>query len=37
MSQKDNTVNIKNEARRYHHGDLRAALVDAGLEELGAG
>lgn len=34
MSQKDNTVNIKNEARRYHHGDLRAALVDAGLEEL---
>lgn len=34
MSENDNTVNIKNEARRYHHGDLRAALIGAGLEEL---
>jgi AcrR family transcriptional regulator len=29
---KDHTVNI--ESRRYHHGDLRAALLDAGLALL---
>lgn len=34
MSKNDNTVNIKNETRRYHHGDLRAALIETGLEEL---
>lgn len=34
MSQKDNTVNIKSGGRRYHHGDLRAALIEAGLAEL---
>ena len=31
MITKDNSVNID---RRYHHGDLRAALVDAGLALL---
>jgi AcrR family transcriptional regulator len=31
MPDKGNTVNIK---KRYHHGDLRAALLQAGLELL---
>jgi AcrR family transcriptional regulator len=34
MTIKDNSVNIKSEPRRYHHGDLRSALVAAGLELL---
>ena len=34
MSIKDNSVNIENAAAKYHHGDLRAALVSAGLELL---
>jgi AcrR family transcriptional regulator len=34
MSRKDNSVNIENSKRGYHHGDLRAALVQAGLEML---
>lgn len=32
MKLKDNAVNI--EKRRYHHGDLRAALIEAGLTIL---
>ncbi len=34
MKANDNSVNIKTERRGYHHGDLRAALVAAGLELL---
>ena len=34
MSVNDNSVNIKNDKRGYHHGDLRSALVQAGLELL---
>lgn len=34
MSSKDNSVNIENGKRGYHHGDLRSALVQAGLELL---
>lgn len=34
MSGKDNSVNIENSKRGYHHGDLRVALVQAGLEIL---
>lgn len=34
MSSNDNSVNIKNDKRGYHHGDLRSALVQAGLELL---
>lgn len=33
MTSKDNSVNIDS-TKRYHHGDLRAALIDAGLELL---
>ncbi|RJF85643.1 TetR/AcrR family transcriptional regulator [Sphingomonas cavernae] len=33
MTSKDNSVNIEL-AKRYHHGDLRAALIAAGLELL---
>ncbi|MFC4290814.1 TetR/AcrR family transcriptional regulator [Sphingorhabdus arenilitoris] len=32
MGSKDNSVNIKNDTPRYHHGDLRGALIAAGLE-----
>ena len=32
MPNHDNTVNIKSRRRPYHHGDLRASLVKAGLE-----
>lgn len=35
MTSNDNSVNIKSDA--YHHGDLRAALVRAGVEELDGG
>ena len=31
MTDNDNTVNIDSRARRYHHGDLRAALLAAGM------
>lgn len=34
MSGNDNSVNIDPVKRGYHHGDLRAALVNAGLELL---
>ncbi len=34
MPKNDNTVNIESERRAYHHGDLRPALVQAGLEKL---
>ncbi len=34
MTKNDNSVNINSEAERYHHGDLRSALVDEGLKRL---
>lgn len=34
MIANDNSVNIEKAKRAYHHGDLRAALVQAGLEQL---
>lgn len=34
MSSDGNTVNIENAKRPYHHGDLRAALLKAGLDLL---
>lgn len=34
MTIDDNSVNIKNAKGRYHHGDLRAALVSEGLRLL---
>ena len=34
MSENDNTVNIKAREGRYHHGDLRSALVEEGLAQL---
>ena len=34
MTRNDNTVNIKSSRRSYHHGDLRASLVAAGLDLL---
>ncbi len=37
MSENDNTVNIHSEKNRYHHGDLRAALVEEGLKLIDAG
>jgi AcrR family transcriptional regulator len=38
MAVNDNSVNIKKGARdRYHHGDLRAALIEAGLAQLAEG
>lgn len=37
MTQNDNTVNMSGEKSRYHHGDLRAALIDEGLKLIGAG
>jgi AcrR family transcriptional regulator len=33
----DNTVNIEDKKARYHHGDLRAALIEEGLRELADG
>src|SRR3990167_10230755 len=32
MSENDNTVNIPSDKSRYHHGDLRAALIAEGLK-----
>ena len=41
MASKDNSVNIKGggakTARGYHHGDLRAAVIAAGLDRLAEG
>jgi AcrR family transcriptional regulator len=41
MANKDNSVNIKDAPakaeRAYHHGDLRAAVIAAGLERLAEG
>jgi AcrR family transcriptional regulator len=37
MSQNDNSVNIQPEKNRYHHGDLRAALIEAGMKLIDAG
>lgn len=37
MSVKGNTVNIESSKPRYHHGDLRRALVEEGLRALAAG
>lgn len=34
MSAEDNSVNIIDERGRYHHGDLRAALVAEGMRQL---
>jgi AcrR family transcriptional regulator len=34
MTKKDNSVNIESARPKYHHGDLRSALVLAGLELL---
>lgn len=34
MTRNDNSVNIGSEQRSYHHGNLREALVAAGLEAL---
>jgi AcrR family transcriptional regulator len=34
MSSDDNTVNIKPRDGRYHHGDLRSALIEEGLAQL---
>ncbi|MFN4024315.1 MAG: TetR/AcrR family transcriptional regulator [Hyphomonas sp.] len=34
MPSDDNTVNINSRTGRYHHGDLRAALIEHGLAEL---
>jgi len=37
MSENDNSVNIHSEKNRYHHGDLRAALIEEGLKLIDAG
>jgi len=41
MASKDNSVNIKSDGAKvagaYHHGDLRAAVIAAGLERLAEG
>ncbi len=37
MARNGNSVNIKNAKRAYHHGDLRAALIAAGVEILKSG
>jgi len=37
MTLDDNTVNMKSPKRGYHHGDLRSALITAGVELLTAG
>lgn len=35
MTTNDNTVNIKSGSSSYHHGDLRAALIEEGLSQIG--
>lgn len=37
MAKNDNTVNMENANERYHHGDLRAALIEEGLKRLTEG
>lgn len=37
MSEDDNTVNMGSGKNRYHHGDLRAALIEEGLKLIDAG
>jgi AcrR family transcriptional regulator len=37
MAKNGNTVNIESSDERYHHGDLRKALVEKGLERLAEG
>lgn len=37
MSFEDNTVNIESSHRGYHHGDLREALLAAGIDLLKSG
>ena len=37
MSDNDNSVNMENDKSRYHHGDLRAALIAEGLRLLTIG
>jgi AcrR family transcriptional regulator len=41
MASKDNSVNIKSDGAKatgaYHHGDLRAAVIAAGLKRLAEG
>jgi AcrR family transcriptional regulator len=37
MTSNDNSVNIKKAVAAYHHGDLRAALIEAGLSLLQKG
>ena len=34
MTSNDNSVNIKERSRGYHHGDLRTALIETGLSLL---
>ncbi len=34
MSSNDNSVNIESSGERYHHGDLRSALIEEGLKRL---
>ena len=37
MTSDDNTVNIEDAKPRYHHGDLRTALIEQGLRDLAGG
>jgi len=34
MPTDDNSVNIETQGNRYHHGDLRAALIEEGLAQI---
>ncbi|MFT3723683.1 MAG: TetR/AcrR family transcriptional regulator [Hyphomonadaceae bacterium] len=34
MAKNGNSVNIESSGERYHHGDLRAALIEEGLKRL---
>lgn len=37
MAKNDNTVNMESSGERYHHGDLRRALLETGLQRLREG
>ena len=37
MTENGNTVNMESGKNRYHHGDLRAALIEEGLKLIDAG
>jgi AcrR family transcriptional regulator len=37
MAKNGNSVNIESSGERYHHGDLRAALIGEGLKRLKSG